>query len=482
MIDGLAHASGHFLLTPEADEVTALIAEFGRYGVSIDADEAVAEYGDDDILMFSDARISAACIVSIPAFAEAFVSLGAHPILDAATEDLDEEEKECSDDPEDPNYREDCAEEKEEAPPFKAEDATEFTAGYFDEIENFKDLAPGKTEDGPGWLTHPVDTDRLRDYWVRGPGAAKIGWGTPGDFNRCRINVAEYVKPQYLSGYCANRHYDALGFWPGEHHSAEDVQVMNGEPGPAISIVASGGWCAPSEWFDDPKLKKPTSMSFREEGDNIEVWGHLAQWDVCHIGMNGVCTVAPHSATDYAYFMLGQVDTDAGPRRVGNLTIDTGHAPLSLRARPAQSHYDDTGTVWADVAVGEDEFGIWYHGWVRPGTSEETLYAAKASGKVSGDWREIVRDSGELELVAGLVVNVEGFQKVKPSVGILAGGQVSLVAAGVVEPEAKSGTITVKYGLSDEDKKGIAAAVVAELAAKEARRKQVAALREKVKN
>jgi hypothetical protein len=474
VIDGLAHASGHFLMIPEADEVAGLIAEFGRYGVSVDADEAVAEYGEDEVLVFSDARISAACIVSIPAFAEAYVSLGAHPILDAALDEMPEEDVECSEDPNDPNYREDCG--KEEDP-----EALAASADYSD-IENFKDLAPGKTEDGPGWLTHPVDTDRLRDYWVRGPGAAKIGWGTPGDFNRCRVNVAEYVKPQYLSGYCANRHYDALGFWPGEHHDAESVPFTEGTAAPAISLAASGGWCAPSEWFTDPKLKKPTSMSFREDGENIEVWGHLAQWGVCHIGIDGVCTVAPPSASDYAYFMLGQVDTDAGPVRVGNLTVATGHAPLSMRARPAQAHYDDTGTVWADVAVGEDEFGIWYHGWVRPGTSEEMLYAAKASGKVSGDWREIVRDSGELELVAALTVNVEGFQKIKPQVGILAGGQVSLVAAGMVEPEPQGGTITVKYGLSDEDKKGIASAVVAELAAKEARRKQVEALREKVKN
>ena len=40
--------------------------------------------------------------------------------------------------------------------------------------EQFVSVAPGKTEDGPGWLTHPVDTDRLRDYWTKGEGAAKI--------------------------------------------------------------------------------------------------------------------------------------------------------------------------------------------------------------------------------------------------------------------------------------------------------------------
>jgi hypothetical protein len=529
-IDGLVHASGHFLPTVEADEVVALIAEFGRYGVSVDADEAVAEYGDDDVLTFSDARISAACIVSIPAFAEAYVSLGYHPVLDVTEEeDVDAEFREVSEEEREKRANDGTAMDDGSYPIANCSDlknaiqaigrakdpeatkshirkraaalecpdveiprqwalledvAQRLASGELEnwsDIEQFKDLAPGKTEDGPGWLTHPVDTDRLRDYWVRGPGAAKIAWGTPGDFNRCRVNVAEYVKPQYLSGYCANRHFDALGFWPGEHHAGE-AHEFEGEAAPAVSIVASGGWCAPSEWFKDPKLTKPTSMSFREEERGIEVWGHLAQWGVCHLGISGVCTEAPPSASDYAYFMLGQVDTDEGPVRVGNLTIATGHAAHRLGARPTIDHYDNTGNVWADVAVGEDEFGIWYHGWVRPTATEEQIYAAKASGKVSGDWREIVRGSGELELVAALSVNTEGFQKLKVGFGIEDGRQVSLTAAGVVEPEKPSGTITVKYGLSEEDRKEIASAVVAELAAKESRKRQMEALREKVKS
>lgn len=558
-IDGLVHASGHFLMTPEADEVAGLIAEFGRYGVSIDADEAVAEYGDDDILMFSDARISAACIVSIPAFAEAYVSLGYHPVLDvveAALEveaalilasdeapidwtaeevEMEEEFRDVSTDErkkrakdgtampdgsypiancsdlknaiqaigraKDPTKTKAHIRKRKSAlgcpdveipetwalePTVPEEDAHASTGQIteWSDIENFKDLAPGITEDGPGWLTHPVDTDRLRDYWVRGPGAAKIGWGAPGDFNRCRVNLAEYVKPQYLSGYCANRHFDALGFWPGQgpHAAAEGVETPEGEPGPSISLAASGGWCAPSEWFKDPELKKPTPIQFVEEERGIRIFGHLAEWGVCHIGLGGTCVEAPTSASNYSYFLLGQIDTDEGPIRVGNFTIGTGHAALRLGARPAAAHYDDTGTVWADVNVGEDSFGIWFAGWVRPGVSEEMLYAAKASGRLSGDWREIVRGSEELELIAALSVNVEGFPTPRPQVGILAGGQTALVAAGIVEPEPKSGTITVKYGLSDDDKREIAVAVATEMAARETRKAKMSAIREKVKN
>lgn len=68
----------------------------------------------------------------------------------------------------------------------------------------------------------------LLKYWLTGPGAAKIVWNSPGDFNRCRINIqAEIVKdgraplPDHvISGLCATLHKMATGGRPG-HGSAE---------------------------------------------------------------------------------------------------------------------------------------------------------------------------------------------------------------------------------------------------------------------
>jgi hypothetical protein len=58
-------------------------------------------------------------------------------------------------------------------------------------------------------------TERLRRYWSHGEGAAKIGWGTPGDFDRCVAEVGKYMtNPQ---GYCAERHHEATGEWPATH-------------------------------------------------------------------------------------------------------------------------------------------------------------------------------------------------------------------------------------------------------------------------
>ncbi len=67
------------------------------------------------------------------------------------------------------------------------------------------------------------NTERLKRYWAHGPGAAKIRWGVAGDFDRCRREVGKYLKtPGQINGYCALRHHDATGAWPG-HAPTEQV-------------------------------------------------------------------------------------------------------------------------------------------------------------------------------------------------------------------------------------------------------------------
>jgi len=54
----------------------------------------------------------------------------------------------------------------------------------------------------------------LRNYWVHGPGAIKIGWGTDGSFARCVAQLGRHVsRPQ---GLCAEYHKAATGEWPAE--------------------------------------------------------------------------------------------------------------------------------------------------------------------------------------------------------------------------------------------------------------------------
>lgn len=177
-------------------------------------------------------------------------------------------------------------------------------------------------------------------------------------------------------------------------------------------------------WFEDPKLTGPTPLAVTEDG---RVYGHLATWGTCHTGFVGECVQPPSSATNYAFFRTGAVTTKEGVDvPVGRITMDTTHAGRRLGAADTSSHYDHTGRAVADVAAGEDAYGIWVAGSIRPGVTEEQVRTLKAS-PLSGDWRRV---GGNLELVAALAVNSPGFPIPR---ALVAGGNVqSLQSPNVV--------------------------------------------------
>lgn len=193
------------------------------------------------------------------------------------------------------------------------------------------------------------------------------------------------------------------------------------------SLTAAAIPTAPPEaWFKDPQLTGPAALVVEDDG---RVYGHIAAWGTCHIGQIGKCVEPPTSPSNYAYFRTGALRTAEGTSvAVGHLTMGTGHAGPRDSANAAAEHYDNTGTVFADVAAGEDAYGIWVAGSLRPGISAEQVRVAR-SAPISGDWRTI---RGSLELVGALAVNVPGFPVPRPQ-GLLASGEVkSLQASGVV--------------------------------------------------
>ncbi len=193
------------------------------------------------------------------------------------------------------------------------------------------------------------------------------------------------------------------------------------------SLIAAAIPTAPPEaWFKDPQLTGPTALVVEDDG---RVYGHIAVWGTCHIGQVGKCVEPPTSPSNYAYFRTGVLRTAEGTSvAVGHLTMGTGHAGPRDSANAAAEHYDNTGTVFSDVAAGEDAHGIWVAGALRPGITAEQVRVAR-SAPISGDWRTI---RGSLELVGALAVNVPGFPVPRPR-GLLASGEVrSLQASGVV--------------------------------------------------
>jgi hypothetical protein len=202
----------------------------------------------------------------------------------------------------------------------------------------------------------------------------------------------------------------------------DDVDELDASSLVACAFVAGAiPVSPPAEWFSQPKLTGPTPLTIEDDG---RVYGHIAAWQTNHIGLP-FGTKPPRSKSKYSYFHTGALRTEEGKDvPVGQLTLAGGHAPLEASAHEAVKHYDDTASAFADVHAGEDQYGIWVAGSLRPGTTPEQVRAARASAP-SGDWRPI-RNS--LELVAVCQVNVPGFPIARARVA--SGAVMALVAAG----------------------------------------------------
>jgi hypothetical protein len=223
-----------------------------------------------------------------------------------------------------------------------------------------------------------------------------------------------------------------------ENPEVEVEVTVEEEPVEPEAVVAAAPLFPPKSWFEDPEFLSRTPWTVLDTG---QVFGHLAPWGACHTGYRNACVAPPKSKSAYAYFTTGITkvlcdcdDHSIDEVKTGVITMNGGHAPVNANAATAVSHYDNTCTVVADVAVGEDEFGVWIAGALRSTVTDEEIRTLRGGGGLSGDWRPL---AGNLELVAALKVNVPGFPVVASSIFHVEadGTQTSLVAS-FAEPEA----------------------------------------------
>jgi hypothetical protein len=214
------------------------------------------------------------------------------------------------------------------------------------------------------------------------------------------------------------------------------------------SLIASAGQtmlaplAPPKEWFANPHLTGVTPLTVTKEG---RIYGHLATWQACHMESNNLgstCVRAPKSRDGYSAFHLGYVTTEDGTDvPTGRIIAGAPHADPVWGMNSTMVHYSHSGYVGADVRVGEDKFGIWFSGALRPDISPNQLRALKAS-PLSGDWR-VDPGTGRLELVASLAVNAPGYKVPRPQALIASMGSVSsMQAVGLVPPK----TIALRDG------------------------------------
>lgn len=220
------------------------------------------------------------------------------------------------------------------------------------------------------------------------------------------------------------------------------LAIESAPPGvPAIMASASGKGeipvSPPAGWFEDPAFHVGDSRLVRQRDGKFacpltvteqgRVFGHVAYWGAKHTGFPGGNVQPPHSKSGYAYYLTGACPCDnlECAHAVGQVTMGCGHAdtykaasdgspmrssngrPVPLPAHEVVAHYDGGyGAIqMADVTTGEDDFGIWAAGALKPGRTPEQIRDFVAMG-LSGDWRMM---AGALDLLAVLSVPVQGF-------------------------------------------------------------------------
>jgi hypothetical protein len=281
----------------------------------------------------------------------------------------------------------------------------------------------------------PVELARAACAWVDEPVAGRVGKTALGYLHHW-ITEDREVGPANLTACATAIAALRTGDRDAEErraiyaHLAQHLRDAGQEPPPldepdaVTAAITLDAWRPDREWFDDPRFSVPTGITVTDEG---RVYGHAAPWGECHIGQQQECITLPHEDA-HPYYMTGEVVCADGSRvAVGQITVGTGHAPLSYRASHAAEHYDNTGAAVADVAVGNDRFGLWVAGAVRPSVAASRVHELRASGRLSGDWRRI---GGKLRLVGLLAVNVPGFPLSPPRARVAAGAPLALVAAG----------------------------------------------------
>lgn len=173
----------------------------------------------------------------------------------------------------------------------------------------------------------------------------------------------------------------------------------------ADELMASDPGAAPAwEHFFRPEADRPTPIRVGERDEHgwYPVWGHLAQWNVCHDGIAGRCVVAPRPKDGFASFNASNVCTDKGFVATGPIFFKGGHPDTPLGENEAHKAYGGVENGWADVRAVEGVHGTWVSGVVRPNITDDVVYVARAS-RISGHW------AGDGRLKAIVSVNTPGF-------------------------------------------------------------------------
>jgi uncharacterized protein DUF6582 len=286
---------------------------------------------------------------------------------------------------------------------------------------------PGFQEDGV--KRYPLDSEEhCRAAWAYINMAKNAAQYTPEQLKQIKARIQKALKGYGVETAQAQSNEMAI-----------DLDELEDDD-PASLLASVAPLAPPSAWFENPGLRTPTPLTIKDDG---HVYGHLAQWKVCHVGIGQNCVMAPKSRTQYSLFRQGTVVCDDGSEApIGKITLGTGHADAHWGIVPSREHYDNTGWAAAVVNVGEDGHGIWVNGALTTTMTPERVAELRAAS-LSGDWRMV---NGNLELIAALAVNSPGF----PIYREKAGQAFSLAAVGIVGFSEEDEDVTEDSDESEE--------------------------------
>jgi hypothetical protein len=185
----------------------------------------------------------------------------------------------------------------------------------------------------------------------------------------------------------------------------------------------------PPHWFTEPT--DVTALGALTVTDEGRVYGYLAPARIAHRAFRDRRQEVPMGRVDYGRWMGGEALVAGGRAVAGPITMNCGHMSPTASADPTirMEHYDNTCSIVAQAAIGENANGVWIAGALLPGVTAEQVTRMMAC-RLSGDWAPHPERPGWMEFVAALLVPVPGFPMARsgPSVRIADG---ALVAAAV---------------------------------------------------
>jgi 2'-5' RNA ligase len=273
-----------------------------------------------------------------------------------------------------------------------------------------------------------VDVDKVKDADVE----YKFG-NVPGEpvgpydkpvmtvFNRGRIRGATLVAfPAFVEASIHLSGDVLTASAVGRVLTMEDCGC-DGQPLVAAAHTITIPDVPPAWWFTAPSPDEiKGAFTITDEG---RVFGCLAPAGVTH---RSVKRKVPRNV-DYSRYMgaetlVAGADGSIGRVKTGPVTFNCGHADTDPKVygtlENRKNHYDNSCSVFADIAIGEDKEGnVWVAGAIKPFVQGAQIQQAM-SCRLSGDWQPHPDRPGVTEFIAALLVPVPGFASARKEASV----------------------------------------------------------------